>query len=1035
MNPQTVRERLGHKFSNVEEVAAGVLRSVRRRGDKEVAVYVFDLNDRVAESAAHLDSYLDDVLGRSYFNENAPADLRWNHYLYLVAGQNSVGSDSFVAAKRKVEADKSYARKFVISEDELDSTLAQIDSVAVPQGPSTAGDVMQLWTTKLVESGLQSVLDVERAVADVVRIISSTTPKQSTRTRKTSGTDMSNLLVSSFLSSLDLSGFRQFPTRKLFDRLGKANLIVGANGVGKTSLLEGIEFLFCGANRRSDLGMHRKVAATLETGSDVGTSSTQKLSDFKTRQRLWYGSDDAARRNNLPNQFARFNFLNTDAAAELSLLGEGEVGVRGNLDSLADLLSGQEATLLWRRIEAVYRALLDEKKGNEADRSARQAERRAAEMEQKALAGAPKQSDAAFTVLSKDLARLGWLAPVSDKKSVSRQLVEQVSELASRLGIIRQLSWANKPVTPAWLDEQGMQLPAVVERLRKLLDASQTTQRRRTALSSRRREIAKRQTELEAISPEAASDLVRQAEDLERIERELTVSAKVMASILIDLPLDVDAELQKLIVASAKSTVATRLASAREQATSTQRKLTDLKNNQTRLQGLASHLRELARSAIEHGHSDQDCPVCGSHFEKGVLLQRIDSLVVGQAESESAAMARVLDGMRKSQNELAEAEALLDRLARFCEAAGVDATSTLVSDALLLAGRHQREHETRTTRRDVLRQTIESYRKNGLSTPRLRELCAHEDAPTAGVAHDCDVAAALTRTRSALQVVVQEMGQLDATIVAQALEAKEPLAAVGLSEDAGPAAGYERGLSRQKGVALAIDAREWASALVRFTPQIDIQACQAAAQSAVLTAESVVAAVEREAASGERLPKLKGQLERLDGVLARLNASMERLTKAVMVLKDLIENHSLENATKAAVLATHAVADEIFSRIHVPSEYCVTTDVGAPLARRSDGQPVSLREVSTGQRAAYALSIFLAMNAQVQAGPKVVILDDPISHVDDLNALSFLDYLRNLVVHSERQVLFATADEKTAGLFSHKFSFLGNEFRTIELTR
>ena len=49
--------------------------------------------------------------------------------------------------------------------------------------------------------------------------------------------------------------------------------------------------------------------------------------------------------------------------------------------------------------------------------------------------------------------------------------------------------------------------------------------------------------------------------------------------------------------------------------------------------------------------------------------------------------------------------------------------------------------------------------------------------------------------------------------------------------------------------------------------------------------------------------------------------------------------------------------------------------------------------------------------------------------------MCFLDYLRNLVLHSQRQVFFATADEKIAGLFSHKFSFLGKEFRTIELSR
>ncbi len=566
----------------------------------------------------------------------------------------------------------------------------------------------------------------------------------------------------------------------MFDRFGKANLIVGANGVGKTSLLEGIEFLFCGANRRSDIGTHRKVAATLDTGSGVGTSSTQNLSDFKTRQRHWYGSDDAARRNNLPNQFARFNFLNTDAAAELSLLREGDGGVRGNLDSLAGLLSGQEATLLWRRIEAVYRALLDEKKGNEADRSARQTERRAAENEKKALEGMPKQSDADFAVLSKDLARLGWLAPVSDKKSVSRQLVEQVSELASRLGVTRQLSWATGEVTRDWLDEQGMKLSTVVERLRELVHKSETAQRRRTALYARHQELGKRHMELEAISPESAGDLVRQTADLERIERELTQSAKVMASIP-PISLDVDAELKKLTVASAKSTVLTRLEGARAQEESIRRKLIALKKNQTHLQGVTSQLRELARSAIEHGHSDQDCPVCGSHFERSVLLQRIDSLVVGQSESELAEMERVLEGMRKSDIDLAEEVARLNSLGRFCEAAGVDANSTLVSETLLLVGQHQREHKAWTARRKVLRQAIDSYRRSGLSMNRLQKLCTDEGMPTTEGANDYDVAAALTRTRSTLQVVVQEMSQVDAAIVTQALEAKQPLAEVGLS--------------------------------------------------------------------------------------------------------------------------------------------------------------------------------------------------------------------------------------------------------------
>ena len=65
-----------------------------------------------------------------------------------------------------------------------------------------------------------------------------------------------------------------------------------------------------------------------------------------------------------------------------------------------------------------------------------------------------------------------------------------------------------------------------------------------------------------------------------------------------------------------------------------------------------------------------------------------------------------------------------------------------------------------------------------------------------------------------------------------------------------------------------------------------------------------------------------------------------------------------------------------------------------------------------------------------------MLLDDPIAHIDDLNILSFLDYLRYIVVRGSRQIFFATADEKLTGLFRQKFQFMGQEkYREIELSR
>jgi hypothetical protein len=63
------------------------------------------------------------------------------------------------------------------------------------------------------------------------------------------------------------------------------------------------------------------------------------------------------------------------------------------------------------------------------------------------------------------------------------------------------------------------------------------------------------------------------------------------------------------------------------------------------------------------------------------------------------------------------------------------------------------------------------------------------------------------------------------------------------------------------------------------------------------------------------------------------------------------------------------------------------------------------------------------------------MFDDPVAHVDDLNMLAFLDYLREIAITGTRQIFFATANEKLAAIFRQKFHTLGDSFRPIELTR
>ena len=62
---------------------------------------------------------------------------------------------------------------------------------------------------------------------------------------------------------------------------------------------------------------------------------------------------------------------------------------------------------------------------------------------------------------------------------------------------------------------------------------------------------------------------------------------------------------------------------------------------------------------------------------------------------------------------------------------------------------------------------------------------------------------------------------------------------------------------------------------------------------------------------------------------------------------------------------------------------------------------------------------------KLRSAPPVILIDDPIAHVDDLNCLAFLDYLREIALTGRRQIFFSTANDKLASMFERKFDFLG----------
>ncbi|UJW79455.1 hypothetical protein [Hydrogenophaga sp. SL48] len=1034
MNLQSAREKLGQKFADVSEVAAGVLRGVRRNGKRDVAAYVFDLNNRLPETVGGLSEYLDEVMGPAYFNRDASPDLRWNSYLYFVVDGGHANNPEFQVAKRNLESDRSYARKFVVAEEELDRVLSELDSIAVTDESASSTDIVKAWSDGLGAVGLADILDGDRPIADVVRSISSGTAKQSVRTKKTTGAEASQKLVETHISSIDLKAFRPYPRQRLFEGLGRANLVFGTNGAGKTSLLEGLEFLYCGANRRSKASTTTTVQGFLASGSPVKTSANQVLSDFKTRQRLWYGADDNSHQNKLPNQFARFNFLNTDAAAELTLLKEDSTV--SHAESLAALLSGHEATLMWRRIQDVRKAVSEELRSKRSERALAESDHKAKDQERRGLEAVPEQSDAAFSILKKDLERIGWReAPVS-KQVVTEEFVDTLSDMASELGNVQRIDWLPKSLSPDAIAEEASKLLRATEGVKaKLADASDDEQRR-SVLGKRRDSAKERLAALQAVPASAYAELKELSSKLRTADEELARRSQAQASLpTIAPPEGWESAWGSSLLSAAISASKAKLAETAKRLEDAKQSLAATTRTQSDLQSAMTELQAWAQRVVAHRHSDASCPVCGTAFAPGELLGRIQSLTLAPADASEANLRLQIDQLTailaQTSNEAAWL-AQLDKYTRTDSEVGAPWTVSAAQQSVLMLRDRQR---SLTETRDEARNGLDAYARLGWTVSAIEALCSPINGEDASRPESLVPLEAQQRLEEYLRGLQASDEEVAKRITERNNELRKRLDEAGIPVNAFLSDAVAQLVARQRLIQNTAEGCGMVSSQLDLPPTADLSLLFSSLEAAVLGAKKVLAALQTEGNSATRLASLRTQVAQLAARLGRVRDSIERLASSLRVLDDLIESQSLNMASAAIVAATHTVADSIFKRIHAPSEYMVTAEERTPLRRRDNQSAVQLNQVSTGQRAAYALSLFLAMNAQVKTGPKVILLDDPISHIDDLNALSFLDYLRNLILKSDRQVFFATADEKIAGLFAHKFGFLGDEFKTIELTR
>ncbi|MBB5371401.1 MULTISPECIES: hypothetical protein [unclassified Janthinobacterium] len=1032
------REVVSRQFENVVEIDDQVIRGEKLHKDKAYAIAYFDLADDIVERANHLREFQERVLGEDFFQ--APEQLRWNNYLYIVAGPKSVNSGGYLKAKSTIEADKDYARKRVVSEVELvellgDSKLFEAEEV------TASADIMAIWAEKLTEGNLDLLMDLPTPRTAVLQNIGKGTAARSAKPKKPKPlSSVDEIFSTSHLKKLEVAQFRPVHNGHTYS-FGAVTLIVGANGTGKTSLLEAIELLYCGHNRRPASHSSPSVTgsfANLESGEVIMLKSTSDSNRIKGRCLAWYGRAEHQAKS-IVDAFTRFNFLDTDAAFRLS--SELEPGDISN--DLSRLLIGADAATLWDYLGKTHLAL-----ETEWEKSTSQIERQLQangflERELEQLRNLPSEAKSLSTTYRAVLKTAGWrgTSQVGEQLVVSGER-EPLEALVAEIASLISLSLPHCE-TIAQIRGRAGSLAQTVKTLEPIEKQRRDANVALSTLEQQSNGVRKEIDVLGKWLEFCGAKFPQSLHIKEKTKRDLETSRQRLGALISVAPPAIDDNLKDVSLVD----VEVGTDQAIEAMSASIRKLESSEQQfgqwETAYAKASQQLKDAAKVLTEHAEATGNCPVCGTIHSPESLAEKIEKITERQASS--APLKELQEQLNAERSQLSSARQLAAVIKTLRQIfiqlkLSQDTTIGKIINSFQALKDKVTELELAAAAAD---ETIRNLASKGLVEADFNSLKSDVKA-LFDEGQDIEAVASIESCRqkkieaeTVLELRRQQLQAESASALQTVRSAIEALGQLSPSEDLSNGSGtyefllktlerHETALSKAVAIGLTISLDDD----LRF---VDLQVTLSALISAL---DQALHAAVTESNTSNALTVKTAELGEAKNLLEQIRIVNKNQGAALEILRSLRAESSLEGATCDALDSIREQINDVFSRVHSPSEY-EYDGYGDNILRTREGHVSrSLEEVSTGQRAAFALSIFLALNLTAQSAPPIVLIDDPIAHIDDLNALSFMDYLRDLSVHSRRQIFFATADSRVAALFEKKFAFLGQEkFQRIDLAR
>ena len=1021
------------KYLNKVEALPGknVLRGEYFYKSKPISVFFIDYSTQPLKDI-DLKQYQEELISSSYYGSNE--FLQWNYYLFFLRDKIDQ------IQKKRIEEDITYTRKYVFCPNEFE-TYFKFQEVKQKIKP----DITLEWKAELRKADLDEVYSQATFKDAIDRFIKNRVQKDQIDETNGKSSKTEGSLKIDKIKQLEIgNNFRSYPEKRKFD-FKTVNLITGVNGTGKTSLLEAIELLLCGHSFRNqhDYENSAELTGYYERYPIADKFDSNDQSKYKKRDEEWYKTPDMKwRSNSTAIGFNRFNFYNSEAAYRLASGKDAE----NFTEQMITMALGTEFNYLKERLVCFNERLNNEKKSykKEVENA-----KKLLDETKETIKELDKTNDYAqkrFDLFKDQASKIEW------KKALPAKYDGEFSTCEGAINEIE--SYANE-LRELFEDLEENNFKEIKQKYERLINLLKTLKVGENSSSEFIKNDEIKQKELKSLDNSLivlekakkyfenkdSFNLLGIGDKKQKLENELYIVEKVH-KLLENLSLD-HFKGQKVTFLQFKEEVENLYIKLENEQKTLDAQIAIQKQNLNKLQNILSEIKAKGREYLGIKPDSGKCPLCGEEYEKDELKRRILDF------SENTQRLSGLDGLLSKSKEIgmqikaiSSKRTQLEKFEKLC---------TLVYEEDIYFGIHldkildkilSVDQQINKKREDLQRLTM---LKNKLEQAK----CFEEELKNLEFEIDLYFG---DKFQMELEDDVKFKRIYDATLKSRN-QAKEDLKNItdkiehikGDMEEA--IRNYNARFSLKSYQSYLVkEKRKFEMILERFSlikgyiaikdvEKVDSICLKV--KKFVETFQTFLNELKKKNDSGLLLTKnrstIKATQKELDEKLPILNRIDLALGTIQAILSSTEKNQFLEsfiqdNAKEIGV---------IFGKIHSPREFdeIIFDKNEIKLKRIDSNKKHTLSRISSGQRTALALAIFLLLNRKLEKGPNLIIFDDPVVFTDDLNTLTFLDYLRELVIKENRQVFFATANQKLASLFKKKFNFLGEEFNEEPLKR